>query len=58
MGQRTLKNCSVIVRAVGYCIGEPRQDNGKCSGYQKGETNDEPHRRCMNCKLNEFYGED
>lgn len=57
MGKRTLKKCSVIALNVRRGIGEPRQKNGKCSGYQKGETDDEPCKPCIDCKLNEFYEE-
>ena len=39
--QRTLENCTLIQKCVRKGIGGPEQRNSKCSGYQKGENDDE-----------------
>ena len=54
---RTLNNCSLIAKCIKNGIGEPRQSNGKCDGYQKSYDNDEPCEHCSKCKLNTFYEE-
>lgn len=36
-------------------LGKPRQQDGKCDGYQKSEGDDEPCETCKECKLNTFY---
>lgn len=55
--KRTLEHCSAITTAVRNGEGKPKQAEGKCYGYQKSQTDDEPCYECMNCKLNAFYEE-
>lgn len=51
--KRTLDNCRLVQK-----YGRPRQQDGKCAGFQKSEIDDEPCEICKECKLNEFYEED
>ena len=37
------------------CQNAEKLPDGKCVGYQKSETDDEPTDSCMNCKENQFY---
>jgi hypothetical protein len=39
------------------CQKAGKTNDGKCIGYQKSETDDEPADMCMNCKDNQFYEE-
>ena len=48
---RTLDNCSLI-KLLGV---KPKQYNGKCLGYARGESDDEPFEVCKKCKLNTSY---
>lgn len=48
--KRTLEHCSLITK-----YGKPKQYDGKCEGFQKSNTDDEPCNQCMDCKLNVFY---
>jgi len=47
---RTLQNCSLIKK-----IGKAEQRNGKCLGFIKSDTDDEPFYICKKCKLREDY---
>lgn len=49
-GKRTLNHCRLITQ-----FGKPRQHDGKCDGFQKSGTDDEPCEICRKCKLNTFY---
>lgn len=51
---RTLDNCSLI-KLLGV---KPEQYNGKCLGYARGESDDEPFEVCKKCKLNTSYEEE
>ena len=52
---RTLDNCSLIQRMVIRGLGEPIQRDGRCMGYGKSDTDDEPCEVCKACKLQESY---
>lgn len=56
-GKRTLDHCGLITKCVKAGIGRPEQRDGKCNGYQRSETDDEPCETCKQCKLNEFWEE-
>lgn len=46
MAKRTLENCKLVKR-----FGEPGKDgNGKCLGFAKSRTDDEPIETCKQCK--------
>lgn len=53
-GRRTLDHCRMISKYQGM-LGKPRQQDGKCEGYQKSKGDDEPCETCKECKLNTFY---
>lgn len=55
-GKRTLDHCRMITKYQDL-LGRPRQQDGKCDGYQKSEDDDEPCETCKECKLNSFYEE-
>lgn len=52
MAVRTIKNCSLIRKMGG---GKPNSDNGKCVGFTKSETDDEPCEICKECRLNSTF---
>lgn len=54
--KRTLDHCGLITK-MGDKNCPPKQTDGKCEGYQKSSTDDEPCEICKNCKLNEMYEE-
>lgn len=37
------------------CDAIEKDEHGKCEGYQKSETNDDPAEMCMECTKNIFY---
>ena len=49
--KRTLDNCSLI-ELLGV---KPNQYNGKCLGYARAGSDDEPFEVCKKCKLNTSY---
>jgi hypothetical protein len=57
MSKKTLENCSFIRKCVKKGIEKPDQRNGKCAGYQKSDTDDEPCDSCIDCKLQENYAD-
>jgi hypothetical protein len=50
---RTLDNCKLVQR-----LGRPRQYDGRCEGFQRGETDDEPCETCKSCKLHHINQEE
>ena len=54
--KRTLDHCGLITK-MGDKDCPPKQTDGKCEGYQKSSTDDEPCEICKKCKLNEMYEE-
>jgi hypothetical protein len=56
-GRRTLKHCGLITQCIKAGIGRPKQQDGKCSGYQKSDTDDEPCETCKQCRLHELREE-
>lgn len=51
MAKRTHENCKYIKRC-----GEPGKDgDGKCLGFARSDTDDEPVEPCKKCKHNSTY---
>ena len=53
--KRTIKNCSLIKRAIENGIGSPDTNFSKCLGYAVSEEDDEPCNTCKRCRLNTLY---
>ena len=45
-------------REMKSCENAGKTSDGKCIGYQKNRSDDEPAEMCKGCKENQFYEED
>lgn len=52
--KRTLENCFLIKQTNS----KPEQYGGKCTGFGKSETDDEPSEVCKKCRLNVYFEEE